>query len=59
MPYDDEPTVWRKRAEEARVQGEEMKDPECRRVMFGIAESYQRMAEHAEHRLSGCPSPER
>jgi hypothetical protein len=51
MLYDDEPTVWRKRAEEVRVQAEEMKDPECREAMFGIARSYDLMARRARERL--------
>jgi hypothetical protein len=51
--YDDEPAVWRERAEEARILGEDMGDPFARRTMFGIADAYERMAERAEERLSG------
>jgi hypothetical protein len=47
MLYDDEPEVWRKRAEEVRVQAEDMADLDARRVMLGIAESYERRAEYA------------
>jgi hypothetical protein len=51
MLYDDEPTVWRKRAEEVRVQAENMTNLKSRRSMLGIAKSYDRMAEHAEDRI--------
>jgi hypothetical protein len=51
--YDNEPAVWRERAEEAKILAEEMRDPDARRAMFGIADAYERMAERAEDRLSG------
>lgn len=51
MLFDDEPAVWRKRAEEIRVQADEMKDPECRRAMFEIAKTYDWMADRAKERL--------
>jgi hypothetical protein len=55
--YDNEPAVWRERAEEARILAEELRDPDARRTMFGIADVYERMAERAEDRLSGRQPP--
>lgn len=40
----DEVEYWRKRAEEARVLAEEMKDANTKTLMLGIAESYERIA---------------
>jgi aromatic ring hydroxylase len=51
MFYDDEPTVWRKRAEEVRVQADEMKDPESRRAMYEIAKTYDLLGDRARERL--------
>ena len=35
--------LWRDRAEEARTQAEQMSNPETRRMMLQIAETYERM----------------
>ena len=35
--------LWRNRAEEARTQAEQMSNPETRRMMLLIAETYERM----------------
>lgn len=40
---------WRERAEEARAQASEMKDPAAKRALFEIARSYERLAEQAEY----------
>jgi hypothetical protein len=45
------PQHWRDRAEEARVNAEQMGDPESRRMMLEIADGYIRLAERAERRL--------
>jgi hypothetical protein len=45
------PVHWRNRAEEARVNAEQMSDPESKRMMLEIAEGYLRLAERAERRL--------
>jgi hypothetical protein len=45
------PVHWRNRAEEARVNAEQMSDPESKRMMREIAEGYLRLAERAERRL--------
>ncbi len=42
---------WRARAEETRVLAESMKDEASRRVMLGIAEDFERMADRAEERV--------
>jgi hypothetical protein len=45
------PEHWRNRAEEARVNAEQISDPESKRMMLEIAEGYLRLAERAERRL--------
>jgi hypothetical protein len=45
------PQHWRDRAEEARVNAEQMSDPESRRMMLEIADGYMRLSERAERRL--------
>jgi hypothetical protein len=47
----DDPKHWRDRAEKARVHAEQMSDPESKRTMLGIAESYERLARRADQRL--------
>jgi hypothetical protein len=44
---------WLGRAEEARSLAEITRDPEARRIMFDIAEGYDRLAERAAERESG------
>jgi hypothetical protein len=46
----DDPEDWRARAEESRTLAEQMNDAEARRIMFGIADSYQFLAERAVER---------
>ena len=46
---------WRERAEEARATAEQISDPEARRKMHEIAESYARLAQRAEERLAEPP----
>jgi hypothetical protein len=45
------PKHWRDRAEEARVNAENMIDPESKRMMLEIADGYKRLAQRAELRL--------
>jgi hypothetical protein len=45
------PSHWRDRAEEARRIAEDMSDAEAKRMMLGIADDYDRLAQHAETRL--------
>jgi hypothetical protein len=44
---------WLDRAEEARLQAEEMTHPPARREMLLVAAGYRRLAQHARQRLSG------
>jgi hypothetical protein len=44
----EDPTHWRERAEEARTLAQDMKQPEAKCQMLGIAESCDRLAERAE-----------
>ena len=46
----DDAEHWWGRAEEARTIAEIMTDPEARRIMFDIAEGYDRLAERAARR---------
>ena len=39
---------WRERAKEARAKAVEMRDPEFKRIMFDIAEAYERVADNAD-----------
>lgn len=50
--YADNPNLWRERAEEARVQAEQLSDPSLRQRMLSVAENYERMAFRAEERLA-------
>ena len=45
----DTPEHWRKRAKEARILAEE-RDPNPKRVMLGIAQSYEKLAKAADER---------
>jgi hypothetical protein len=49
---------WRERAEGARTQATQMRDPSARRTMLDIAENYEQLAEQAEAiRKSGLATP--
>lgn len=39
---------WLHRAEEARTASDEIRNPECRRIMLGIADSYDRLAQQTK-----------
>jgi hypothetical protein len=51
----DDPKHWRKRAEEARAQAEQMTDRDAKQMMLGIAEDYEKLAKRAEERLAKRP----
>jgi len=61
MPPEDKPKDngeprWRALAEEARQQASLMTDPDARRIMRGIADGYDRLAERAKlKRNAGNP----
>jgi len=46
----DDPEYWRKRAEEARTQAEQMMEAHTKALMLGIAASYEKNAKWAEQR---------
>ena len=49
---------WAARAEEARAQAGEMRDPDAKRTLLEIAENYQQLADQAEaRRKTGAPKP--
>src|SRR5262245_9501723 len=41
------PTYWRSYAEETRIVAEQMKDPDCKRLLMGVAETYAELARRA------------
>ncbi len=41
---------WRDRADEARVHAEQLADPEAKRMMTDVANSYDKLAARAEER---------
>jgi len=43
-----DPQYWRERAEETRTYADVVSDAEARRLLLGVAKSYDRLAEHAE-----------
>jgi hypothetical protein len=51
----EDPEYWRKRAEEARSIGEQMRDTHMKAVMLGIAQSYEKIAKWVEERISREP----
>jgi hypothetical protein len=50
----DDVEHWWSRAEETRTIAEIMTDPEARRIMFDIAEGYDRLAERVVERTGRC-----
>jgi hypothetical protein len=53
MPTDlSNPDYFWSRAEEARTMAEQMKDPDNKRLMFGVGETYEVLAKRAEQRRS-------
>jgi hypothetical protein len=52
LPIDDPNYFW-SRAEEARTMAEQMTDPENKRMMLGVAETYDVLAKRAEARSKG------
>jgi hypothetical protein len=46
-----DPQYWRRRAEEARTLADELTDPEAKRKMLKIAETYEQLSVRAVQRL--------
>lgn len=53
----DDAEHWWCRAEETRTIAELLTDPEARRIMFDIADGYDRLAERAVERTAGRAPP--
>jgi hypothetical protein len=45
---------WLHRAEEARAMASEIRNPECRRIMVEIADSYERLAQQSKDFVSAA-----
>jgi hypothetical protein len=45
---------WLHRAEEARAMASEIRNPECRRIMVEIADSYDRLAQQSKDFVSAA-----
>jgi hypothetical protein len=57
MPAKLGAAYWRERAEKARAQAEQMRDPTARRTLLDIAQNYEQLAEQAERiRMASFPS---
>ena len=54
MPFNgNDPAFWEARAEETRAIMQRVNDPQSRRLLVTIAESYEELAERTRSRLSG------
>jgi hypothetical protein len=51
----DNPQHWRDLAEQARAHANKMDDRESRRMMIGIADGYDNLAQRAEAKLREIP----
>ena len=51
------PDYWRARAEEARANAQQMKDPDAKQALFKIAEVYDQLAQRAEREANSSKSP--
>ena len=51
------PKQWRRRAKEARVLAKKMRDPESKRAMLRVAESYEKIAKRVAAKLAAKPLP--
>jgi hypothetical protein len=57
MPAKLGPEYWRERADEARAQAEQVRDPTAKRTLTEIAQNYEQLAEQAERlRLASFPN---
>jgi hypothetical protein len=52
----DNARYWRERAEESRVLAKGLTDPEAKRMMRDVVETYERLARHAEARERKTPA---
>ena len=48
MPHRLGGDYWRERAEEARAQASQMRDPTARQTLLGISDNYEQLAQQAE-----------
>ncbi len=49
------PTEWRARAAEARAVATRLQDPVAKQMIFGVADTYDRLADYAEGRPTNSP----
>jgi hypothetical protein len=51
LPDKPDPQYWRDRAKKVRADADRATDPRAKRMLLGVAESYDRLAERIEQRL--------
>lgn len=52
LAFLDDPDMWQERAEEARAIAENMSDPETKRLMHRVADTYETLAKRAKERTA-------
>jgi hypothetical protein len=52
LAFLDDADGWRERAEEVRALADIMSNPATKRMLRGIAETYEKLAKHAEARMN-------
>jgi hypothetical protein len=57
IPDKPDPQYWRERAKKTRADADRAADPRAKRMLLGVADSYERLAEMIEHRLREAETP--
>jgi hypothetical protein len=58
MPDEPDPRHWRDRAKEARAKADQITEPRSKRVLLGLADSYERLAKRLGRRLRDAKKSE-
>ena len=57
IPDKPDPKYWRERAKKTRADADRATDPRAKRMLIGVADSYERLAEMIEQRLRQAETP--